>query len=80
MSKAISKTPEPGEPIAYFIPPGQGRDEAVAKLVGTLVEQGIEVHRLDQELHAFFGPQILQRTNSASEKLGTYRRLIARNQ
>jgi Zinc carboxypeptidase len=37
--------------IAYVIPAGQGRDEAVAKLVGALVEQGVEVQRLDQELH-----------------------------
>jgi len=59
------------------IPPGQGHDEAVAKLVGALVEQGIEVYRLDHELHGIFGPQILQRTNSASEKLGQYRTLIA---
>jgi hypothetical protein len=76
---AIKKSPAAGEPIAYFIPPGQGRDEAVAKLVGALVEQGIEVHRLDQELHAKFGPQILQRTNAASEKLGSYRRKIVEN-
>ena len=76
-NKSIKKSSEPGEPIAYVIPPGQGRDEGVAKLVGTLVEQGIEVHRFEHELHAFFGPQILQRTNSASEKLGAYRKLIA---
>lgn len=74
---AINKSSEKGEPIAYVIPPGQGRDEAVAKLVGTLVEQGIEVYRLDHELHAIFGPQNLQRTNSTSEKLGAYRKLIA---
>ncbi len=67
----------PEEPIAYLIPAGQGRDEAVAKLVGALVEQGIEVHRLDRELHAAYGPQILQRTNSATDKLGSYRRIIA---
>src|ERR1041385_1020131 len=30
-----------GETIAYLIPTGQGRDEAVAKLVGTLVDQGV---------------------------------------
>jgi len=76
---AIRKSPAAGEPIAYFIPPGQGRDEVVAKLVGTLVEQGIEVHRLDQELHAKFGPQILERTNAANEKLGSYRLKIAEN-
>ncbi|HEX8423070.1 MAG TPA: M14 family metallopeptidase, partial [Pyrinomonadaceae bacterium] len=37
--------------IGYVISAGQGRDEAVAKLVGALVEQGVEVHRLDKELH-----------------------------
>ena len=37
--------------IAYVIPAGQGRQENVAKLVSALVEQGVEVHRLDQELH-----------------------------
>jgi len=67
----------PDEPIAYLIPAGQGRDESVAKLVGALVEQGVEVHRLDRELHAAYGPQVLQRTNSASDKLGSYRRIIA---
>jgi hypothetical protein len=46
-------------------------------LIGALVDQGIEVHRLDRELHASYGPQVLQRTNSATEKLGTYRRIIA---
>lgn len=70
-------TAVPDEPIAYLVPAGQGRDESVAKLVGALVEQGIEVHRLDRELHAAYGPQVLQRTNSATEKLGSYRRIIA---
>jgi len=65
------------QPIAYLIPAGLSRDEAVAKLVGTLIEQGVEVYRLDNELHVSYGPQILQRTNSASEKLGTYRSIVA---
>ncbi len=65
------------QPVAYLIPAGQGRDEAVAKLIGALVGQGVEVFRLDRELHVTFGPQVLQRTNAASEKLGTYRRIIA---
>ena len=65
------------EPIAYLIPAGQGRDESVAKLVGALIEQGIEVHRLDRELHAAYGPQVLQRTNTSTDKLGSYRRIIA---
>jgi hypothetical protein len=37
--------------IAYVVPAGQGRDEAVAKMLGALIEQGVEVHRLDRELH-----------------------------
>src|ERR1044071_8720346 len=37
--------------LAYIIPAGQGRDESVAKLVTLLVEQGVEVYRMDAELH-----------------------------
>ena len=75
--KSIEMPAEPGQPIAYLIPAGQGRDEAVAKLIGSLVDQGIEVFRLESELHLTYGPQLIQRTNSASEKLGRYRILIA---
>ncbi len=75
--KNISQTPAADEPVAYLIPAGQGRDEAVAKLVSALIEQGVEVFRLDKELHAVYGPQQLQRMNAASEKLGAYRSLIS---
>ncbi|HYV11636.1 MAG TPA: M14 family metallopeptidase [Pyrinomonadaceae bacterium] len=64
-------------PQAYLIPAGQGRDEAVAKLVGTLVDQGVEVYRLDRELHALLATPILRRTNPVAEKLGSYRRLAS---
>jgi hypothetical protein len=37
--------------LAYVIPAGQGRDENVSKLVTLLVEQGVEVFRMDAELH-----------------------------
>ncbi|HEV2704932.1 MAG TPA: M14 metallopeptidase family protein [Pyrinomonadaceae bacterium] len=37
--------------MAYVIQAGQGRDENLAKLIGALVEQGVEVHRMDSELH-----------------------------
>jgi hypothetical protein len=37
--------------LAYVIPAGQGKDESVAKLVTLLVEQGVEVQRMDAELH-----------------------------
>jgi Zinc carboxypeptidase len=45
----------PREPVAYLIPAGQGRDEAVAKMVSALAEQGVEVFRLDAELHVLAG-------------------------
>ena len=41
----------PLEPVAYLIPAGQGNDEAVAKMIDSLVMQGVEVQRLDRELH-----------------------------
>ena len=75
--KAINQNPGPNEPIAYLIPAGQARDEAVAKMIGSMIDQGVEVFRLDNELHVMYGPQLLQRTNSSGEKLGTYRRIIA---
>ncbi|HEY6121890.1 MAG TPA: hypothetical protein VIV66_18175, partial [Pyrinomonadaceae bacterium] len=75
--KNISATQVTNEPLAYLIPAGQGRDEAVAKMIETLIDQGIEVFRLERELHATFGPQILQRTNAPSERLGAYRRIVA---
>jgi len=75
--KSVNQTPAQNEPIAYLIPAGQGHDEAVAKLVGALIDQGIEVFRLERELHAVYGPQVLQRTNSASERLGAYRKIVA---
>jgi hypothetical protein len=75
--KSLNQPNEQDKPIAYLIPAGQGRDEAVAKMIGALVAQGVEVFRLERELHAGFGPQLLQRTNSTGEKLGTYRLIIS---
>ncbi|MFL6230728.1 MAG: hypothetical protein ACJ741_18295, partial [Pyrinomonadaceae bacterium] len=48
---ALEAAKEQGAPLGYIIPPGQGRDESVAKMVGTLVAQGVEVFRLERELH-----------------------------
>lgn len=62
-----------GDTIAYLVPAGQARDEAVAKMIGTLIDQGVEVFRLDQELHVVLSPQALQRTNPVTDKLGTYK-------
>ncbi len=74
--KAVETPIEPNEPRAYLIPAGQGRDENVAKMIESLVGQGIEVYRMDKELHATHGPQVLQRTNAPTEKLGLYRTVI----
>ena len=60
----ISNSPvKANEPIAYLIPAGQSRDEAVAKLVGSLIDQGVEVFRLDSELHVILWP-----TDSTADK------------
>jgi hypothetical protein len=75
--KSIEQPIKSDQPLAYLIPAGQARDEAVAKLLGTLIAQGVEVYRLDRELHVTFGPQVLQRMNAANEKLGAYRTIIA---
>ncbi len=48
--------PRAGErPAAYLIPAGQGQDEVVAKFIGLLVAQGVEVQRLETEMHGVFG-------------------------
>lgn len=57
-----------GEPLAYLIPAGQGRDENVAKMIGALIEQGVEVYRLDHELHAITGEQIIGPHKSGETK------------
>jgi hypothetical protein len=61
------------EPIAYLIPAGQGRDENVAKMIGALVEQGVEVFRLDKELHGVTGAQTLR--TIPSERGATTRKI-----
>jgi hypothetical protein len=71
--KNIAPTENRGDTIAYLIPAGQARDEAVAKMIGTLIDQGVEVWRLDRELHVVLSPRALVRTNSPTEKLGAYK-------
>jgi hypothetical protein len=71
--KNIQPPSKKGETLAYLVPAGQARDEALAKMIGSLIEQGVEVFRLDRELHVVLSPQVLQRTNPATEKLGTYK-------
>lgn len=51
-SRSLIRLPPDINPlIAYLIPPGQGRDENVSKMISTLTMQGVEVHRLERELH-----------------------------
>ncbi|HKG98639.1 MAG TPA: M14 family metallopeptidase, partial [Pyrinomonadaceae bacterium] len=61
--KNVEPAADLGEPLAYLVPAGQARDEAVAKMMGSLIDQGVEVFRLDHELHVVLSPQVLQRTN-----------------
>ena len=72
-SKNLAPIENKGDTIAYLIPAGQARDEAVAKMIGTLIDQGVEVWRLDRELHVVLSPRALVRTNSPTEKLGAYK-------
>ncbi|MDQ3821342.1 MAG: hypothetical protein M3362_27185, partial [Acidobacteriota bacterium] len=51
------------EPLAYIISAAQGNDETVAKMIGALTEQGVEVHRLEQELHGVLAKQVLTTVN-----------------
>ena len=55
-------------PLAYLIPAGQGKDENVAKMIGSLVAQGVEVHRLDRELHGAFVAQALVRSEQGMRR------------
>jgi hypothetical protein len=75
----IESASDKPQPQAYLVPAGQGRDEAVAKLIGSLIDQGVEVYRLDRELHALLATPVVRRTNPTAEKLGSYRRLLSLN-
>jgi hypothetical protein len=64
--QSVDSKGAPGEILAYLIPAGQGNDEAIAKMAGALTEQGVEVHRLEQELHGVTATQML--TTSAGKR------------
>ena len=66
LGKANLSSAEEGAPVGYLIPAGQGRDENVSKMVGALIEQGVEVYRLDKELHATRGEQTITHTGNIS--------------
>jgi zinc carboxypeptidase len=60
----ISTATTEGQPVAYLIPAGQSRDENTAKMIGALVQQGVEVFRLERELHATLGEQRIRRVQA----------------
>jgi hypothetical protein len=60
LAKAGLSPVKESESIAYLVLAGQGRDENVAKMIGTLIEQGVEVYRLDHEIHAATAEQVLR--------------------
>jgi len=73
LGKAGLSSKAEGAPIAYLVPAGQGRDENVAKMIGALVEQGVEVLRLDHELN---GVTALRRLGTLTGDRGTVRHEI----
>lgn len=64
----ISASGAQSDPVAYLIPAGLGRDENVAKMVGALIEQGVEVYRLDHELHGVTGQQVLHKSTDGAAR------------
>src|SRR6185369_15936484 len=75
LGKANLASARPGEPLAYVITAGQGRDENLAKMIGALVEQGVEVFRLDQELHGETASQLLLTAGNVGSKGTLIRRV-----
>jgi len=71
LGKAGLAPPTSADPIAYLIPAGQGRDENLAKMIGTLVEQGVEVYRLDKELHGLSCTQFLDKRPNGTREMST---------
>lgn len=61
--QSVDLSPVAEDVIAYLIPAGQGNDEAIAKMTGALSEQGVEVHRLERELHGIMATQMLTTSN-----------------
>lgn len=48
---AMSTKSTGGNALAYLIEAGQGDDETVARLIEILIDQGVEVFRMNRELH-----------------------------
>ena len=70
LGKAGLSSIDQGQMMAYLIPAGQGRDENVAKMIGGLIEQGVEVYRLEHELHGATGQQVLHKSGNMEVRTG----------
>ncbi len=80
---AANEPSSPQEPVGFVIPAGQGNSEAVARMIEILVEQGIEVHRMTQELHMRMSMSSSTRMHGNSEMevpLGSYLVYLAQPQ
>jgi hypothetical protein len=66
---ALDAAEERDAPLAYVVPPGQGRDESVAKMIGALVAQGVEVYRLERELHGETATQRIMKKITREETI-----------
>src|SRR5947207_2627135 len=67
---------EEDAPIAYTVPPGQGRDENVAKMISTLIDQGVEVYRLDRELHGQSAAQTPEKIEGSRQTGSPARKVV----
>ena len=74
--KNVEQPVQPNQPIAYLVPAGLSRDEAVAKLIGSLIDQGVEVFRLDSELHVSMAHRCCNE-QIGNRETGNYRTIIA---
>ncbi|HYY56442.1 MAG TPA: M14 family metallopeptidase [Pyrinomonadaceae bacterium] len=61
-------------PLAYLIPAGRSRDEAVARMIGALTAQGVEVYRLERELHVEYSSNSLSTAPQRITLSGGYRK------
>lgn len=50
---ASGKLTNPSHPYAYLIPPGQGNEESLSRMIEILMAQGVEVHKMNRELHVY---------------------------
>ncbi|MEJ7618479.1 MAG: M14 family metallopeptidase [Pyrinomonadaceae bacterium] len=55
--RGLDWQPGPRQPAAYLIPLAEGKREAIAKMLGALIEQGVEVHRVGKTLRAAIGAE-----------------------